>query len=146
MRYMMLGLAMATNGLAGGGLVAQEAPSLATHYEVTTGDMVAAMLSEFLKLRVDFKDPALVTFELDPGVIDVEIFAAPPSRGSKTDEARKVIGTYWEFVQSALLPYVERRFNLKLGAEHFRIMYYDRNAPAESQLVLAFVQGSYVMP
>ena len=140
-------MAGSAGGLTSQTLSAQEAgPVLNVRYELTAGDMTAAMLSELLKIRVDLKDPAVVTFEPDPGVIDVEIFAAPASWASKTDEARKVIGSYWDFIQGGLFPYAERRFGLKLSAEHFRIMYYDRNAQGDSQLVLAFVQGSYVMP
>jgi hypothetical protein len=126
-------------------LSAQVPTALTAAYPVKVGDMAAAALSEFLKLRSDFKDPAIVTFEPGTGTIDVEVFASP-AYGSKTDQARSVLGKYWEFIQAGHLPYVQRRLNAKLTAEHFRLMYYDAKAQGGPQLVLQFVNGQYLIP
>lgn len=128
-------------------IVAQDAgANLNGTYAVRVGDITSMMLSEFLKIRTDLSDPAIVTYEPDNGVIDVEIFAAPSSFGSKTDKARQVIGQYWDFIQQGLFPYAERRFGVHLSAQNFRIVYYDRNAEGGPAAVMSFINGTYTLP
>jgi len=123
---------------------AQSTP-LAAPYSPTLGDIAAWHLSEFLKLRPAPIDRALVTYEPATGTIDVEVFGAPSARG-KTDEARSTLGGYWEFIQQAHIPYVERRFKIKLTAQHYRLMYYDTQAQGAAKVILQFVNGQYVIP
>ena len=118
---------------------------LAAAYPVKVGDMAAQTLSELLKIRVDFKDAAIVTYEPTTQTIDVEVFATP-RMGSKTDQARVVLGQYWDFIKTAHLPYVERRFAVKLDVQNYRLLYYDRNAEGGAKLVLQFVNGQYLIP
>src|SRR6266545_2703470 len=76
-------------------LAAQQQPSpLAAAYPIRVGDMVAQTLSELLKIRTDFKDAAVVTYEPTTQTIDLEVFASP-RMGSKTDQARALLGQYW---------------------------------------------------
>ncbi len=124
---------------------AQQSNPLDVPYAVKVGDIAAATLSELLKLRSDLRDPAIVTYEPTTGTIDVEVFATP-SRGSKTDQARADLGKYWDFIQSGHIPYVERRFNVKLSKERYRLLYYDRSAQGGPQLVLQFVNGQFLIP
>ena len=126
-------------------LSAQQPSPLGGAYSVRIGDVASSTLSEFLKLRPDLRDPTIVTYEPTPGVIDVEVFGRP-SQGSKTDQARTLLGKYWEFIQAAHVPYVERRFTVKLSAEHYRLLYYDAGAQGGPQLVLQFVNGQYLIP
>ncbi len=124
---------------------AQQPNPLAVAYSVKVGDVAAATLSELLKIRSDFRDPAIVTYEPTTGTIDVEVFATP-SRGSKTDQARADLGRYWDFIKAGHIPYVERRFNVKLSQEYYRLLYYDRTAPGAPQLILQFVNGQFLIP
>ncbi len=66
--------------------------------------------------------------------------------GSKTDQARVVLGQYWDFIKAAHLPYVERKLGVKLDVQNYRLMYYDRNAEGGAKLVLQFVNGQYLIP
>ncbi len=122
----------------------QAVTDLNSPYRTLTGDMAAITLSELIKLRTDFKDPTLVTFEPADTLIDVEIYGNP-GYGSKTDRAREVVGMYWDFIQAAHIPYMERRFGIQLSELQYRIIYYDRNADPEEQLLLQFVQGHYLL-
>jgi hypothetical protein len=122
-----------------------EAPVLERTYTVTLGDMLGIALSEFLKLRPDLQDPAVVIYEKDAGAIDVEVFARPPSSASKADKAREVLGEHWAFIQATLLPYAERRWNVKLTADQFRLVYYDAGAEGGPKPILMFVKGQYVV-
>ena len=89
-------------------LTAQQQPSpLAAAYPTKVGDMAAQTLSELLKIRTDFKDAAVVTYEPTTQTIDVEVFATP-QYGSKTDQARALLGKYWDFIKAGHIPYVER--------------------------------------
>jgi len=126
-------------------LAAQEPNPLVAPYPIKVGDMVAETLSEFLKLRPDFKDPAVVTYEPTSQTIDVEVFATP-RMGSKTDQARALLGQYWQFIEGGHIPYVERRFGVKLAVQHYRLLYYDRSPQTGPQLVLQFVNGQYTIP
>lgn len=130
---------------AAAGLPAQQPNPLAAAYVVRVGDIAAETLSELLKLRPDFKDPAVVTYEPTTQTIDVEIFASP-RMGSRTDQARALLGQYWEFITAGHVPFVERRFGVKLAAQHYRLLYYDRSAQGGAQLVLQFVNGQYLIP
>ena len=127
-------------------LAAQQQPSpLAAAYPIKVGDMVAQTLSELLKIRTDFKDAAVVTYEPPTQTIDVEVFATP-QYGSKTDQARALLGKYWEFIKAGHIPYVERRFGVKLDVQNYRLMYYDRGGEGGAKLVLQFVNGQYTIP
>ena len=122
----------------------QQTATLGTGYQVKVGDVAAVALSEILKLRPDL-GPALVNYEPASGTIDVEAFGTPTA-GSKTDQARATLGSYWEVIQALHIPYVERRYRIKLKVEHYRLMYYDRTVQEGPKLILQFVQGQYLMP
>ncbi len=124
---------------------AQQPSPLTAAYAIKVGDMVAQTLSELLKIRTDFKDAAIVTYEPTTQTIDVEVFAAP-RMGSKTDQARALLGQYWDFIKAGHIPYVERRFGVKLDVQNYRLMYYDRQAEGGAKLVLQFVNGQYTIP
>lgn len=126
-------------------IVAQQPSPLAAAYPVKVGDMAAQTLSELLKIRTDLKDAAIVTYEPTTQTVDVEVFGTP-RMGSKTDQARVVLGQYWDFIKAAHLPYVERKFGVKLDVQNYRLMYYDRNAEGGAKLVLQFVNGQYLIP
>ena len=96
-------------------------------------------------MRPDFRDPCVVTYEPGPGTIDVEVYASP-SYGSKTDQARALLGKYWEFIQAAHIPYVKRRYGLDLSAANYRLMYYDTKVQGTPTLVLQFINGQYLIP
>jgi hypothetical protein len=131
--------------VAVGQLAAQQQSSpLAASYSLKVGDMAAQMLSELLKVRTDFKDAALVTYEPSTQTIDVEVFATP-RMGSKTDQARTLLGQYWDFIKAGHIPYIERRFGVKLDVQNYRLMYYDRGGE-EPKLILQFVNGQYTIP
>lgn len=72
-------------------LSGQQPNPLAATYQVKVGDIAASTLSEFLKLRTDFRDPALVTYEPETGTIDIEVFATP-AYGSKTRSSSGFLG------------------------------------------------------
>ena len=126
-------------------LAAQATDPLEASYTVTVGDMAAATLSEFLKLRPDFRDPTAVTYEPATHTVDVEVFASPSS-GSKTDQARALLGKYWEFIQAAHIPYIARRFQVTLGPPNYRLLYYDARAEGGPALVLQYANGQYLIP
>src|SRR5882762_3508962 len=84
---------------------AQQPSPLAAAYPIRVGDMVAQTLSELLKIRTDFKDAAVVTYEPTTQTVDVEVFASP-RMGSKTDQARALLGQYWDFIKAGHVPYV----------------------------------------
>ena len=117
---------------------------LGATYPVQLGDIAAGALSEMLKLRTDF-DPAIITYEPATGTVDVGVFGAPAA-GSKTDHARTTLGKYWEFIQAAHIPYVERRYGVKLTVQRYKLMYYDRSAKEGPKLILQFVNGQYLIP
>jgi hypothetical protein len=125
-------------------LAQQQTKPLDAPYTTKIGDVAAAALSELLKVRTDVRYPTVVSYEPSTGTIDVEVFATP-SAGSKTDEARAVLGVYWQFIEAAHIPYVERRFKVKLSAENYRLLYYDRTQE-KPLLVLQFVKGQYLIP
>ena len=124
---------------------AQAANPLAATYQAKLGDIVATTLSEFLKIRADLRDPAIVTYEPETGTIDVEVFASP-NYSSKTDQARATLGKFWTFIQGVHVPYVERRFKTKLTTAHYRLIYYDAKAQGAPQIVLQFINGQYLIP
>jgi hypothetical protein len=123
---------------------AQASNPLAATYTVRVGDVAAATLSEFLKMRADLRANAIVTYEPDPGTIDVEVFVT--GQGASTDAARAVLGSYWEFIQVGHIPYIERRFKTKLTAAHYRLVYYVTRGQGEPQVVLQFVNGQFTIP
>jgi hypothetical protein len=137
--WVMPALALA---LCAGPVVAQtDASVLERAQTVTLGDMLGITLSEFLKLRPDLQDPAVVTYEKAAGAIDVEVFARPT--GNKADKAREVLGEHWDFIQNTLIPYAEHRWNVKLTADQFKLVYYDAGAEGGPKALLVFAQGKY---
>jgi hypothetical protein len=122
----------------------QQKNPLAASYPIKMGDVVAQTLSELLKVRIDFKDAAVVTYDPTAQTIDVEVFASP-AMGSKTDQARTLLGQYWDFIKAAHIPYVERRYGVKLDVQNYRLMYYDRSGE-EPKLILQFINGQYTIP
>jgi len=125
-------------------LAAQQANPLAAAYPIKVGDMAAQMLSEFLRIPAEFNDPRIVFYEPSAHTIDVEVYATPRV-GSKTDQARALLGQYWEYIKAAHIPYVDSRFGVKLDVQHYRLRYYERNQNGAT-LVLQFVNGQYTIP
>lgn len=146
MRILITGvlIALSTRAPQGDLLAQQQTKPLEAPYTTKIGDVAAAAVSEFLKVRTDVRYPSIVTYEPSTGTIDVEVFATPTT-GSKTDEARAVLGLYWQFIEAVHIPYVERRFKIKLSAENYRLLYYDRTQE-KPLLVLQFVKGQYLIP
>lgn len=123
---------------------AQPANPLAATYSTKVGDVAAATLSEFLKMRPDLRESAVVTYEPETGTIDLEIVAR--TRSGSTDVARAALGQYWEFIQAVHIPHVERRFKTKLTANHYRLVYYLAQTQGAPQVVLQFVNGQFLIP
>ena len=125
-------------------LGAQQNP-LAAPYAVKVGDVAASSLSELLKLRTDFRAPAVVTYEPTTGTIDVEVIAPVTARAT-TDVARAVLGDHWDFIQAAHIPFVEKRFKAKLTSAHYRLIYYSADNQGQTRVVIQFVNGQFVIP
>ena len=125
-------------------LGAQQNP-LAAPYAAKMGDVAASSLAEMLKLRTDFRAPAVVTYEPTSGTIDVEVFAPGTARAT-TDAARAALGDYWDFIQAAHIPFVERRFKAKLTSAHYRLIYYATDNQGQSRVVIQFVNGQFLIP
>jgi hypothetical protein len=123
------------------GVATAQAPTLDSPANVKIGDVGAFFLHNLLEVRRDLSDPTVLTYEAVPGVIDVEIFGT----AERVESAKDMVARYWEFIRTAHIPYMQRRFNVVLTERNYRIMYYQRLARTEPKLILSFVNGQYLM-
>jgi hypothetical protein len=119
---------------------AAQTPALNAPVALKTGDVAVFVLDNMLRVRQDLSDPAIVTYEPDPGIIDIEIFGG----SGNVERAKNIVAQHWEFIRAIPIPYIQRRFSVQLTEKSFRIMYYERASPTP-KLILSFVGGQYIM-
>lgn len=120
--------------------VRAQSPSLSSPANMKVGDFGAFFLQNIIRVRSDLSDPTVVTYEPEPNVIDVEIFGT----ASTADRAKEMVSRYWTFIQATHIPYLDRRFGVKLDERNYRIVYYERTQSGP-KVILTFVGGQYVM-
>ena len=117
-----------------------QGPSLGSPANLKIGDFGALFLQNIIKVRADRSDPTVVTYEPEPNVIDVEIFGF----ASTTEQAKDMVSRYWTFIQTAHIPYLQKRYGLTLNERNYRIVYYEQSRTGP-KVILTFVGGQYIM-
>ncbi len=118
--------------------------SLDEPYELMHGDMAALMLSEVIKSGRFSDGMPVVTYDRDRALITLQVYGNPSGALSRTDRAREVLGEYWEWVQAWFIGYAERRLDIRVDEQDFRLQYMDRTAGNE--MLLSFIGGQFVIP
>jgi hypothetical protein len=140
-RLLMLSLCV----LPASALAQEAAPDttagLEAEYSMQTGDYAAVLLPEFLRIRTDLAYPVVVTYEPEPNRLDVEVFGPTAT----VEQARYVIGLYWDFIQAYFFPYAERRLGVTLEEGDFAIVYYDTSRAEWMKPLVQMVEGQYVI-
>jgi hypothetical protein len=116
--------------------------NLNSAYQMRIGDYAALILPELLKVHPQLDAPVVATFEPDPGTIDVEIFGG---RGN-VEGAKETVQGYLQFLVSTHMPYVAKKFGLKLTDQDYRILYYDRTNRGGPKLILKYIKGQFTLP
>ena len=118
--------------------------SLDEPYELMHGDMAALMLSEVIKSGSFSDGIPVATYDRDAALITLQVYGNPSGSASRTDRAREVLGEYWEWVQAWFIGYAERRLDVRVDEQDFRLQYMDRTAGNE--MLLSFIGGQFVIP
>lgn len=118
--------------------------SLDAPYELMHGDMAALMLSEVIKSGSFSDGIPVATYDRDQALITLQVYGNPSGAVSRTDRAREVLGEYWEWVQAWFIGYAERRLDIRVDEQDFRLQYMDRTAGNE--MLLSFIGGRYIIP
>lgn len=115
-------------------------PGLEAEYPMQVGDYAATLLPDFLRIRTDLPYAVVVTYEPEPNRLDVEVFGGQAT----VEQARQVVGAYWDFIQALFLPYAERRLGVKLDQNDFSIVYYDISQGV-MRPVVQMLEGQFVI-
>jgi len=115
-------------------------PGLEAEYTMQVGDYAATLLPDFLRIRADLRYAVVVTYEPEPNRLDVEVFGGQVT----VEQARQVVGAYWDFIQALFFPYAERRLGVKLDQNDISIVYYDISQGV-MRPVVQMLEGQFVI-